>query len=180
MKTKEYTTAYDNQESVEIQIYQGERLQVIDNIKLAEFILSGIEPSVAGQPKIEVTFRVDQDGILHVSGKDLHTGNFKEITITDSVRLSEEQIADMIRDADNHAVENAAKRQQLEMEEQPEQLVKQLQNLVLEHREVLSSELMGRIAEVVAVTSPEDWEKYIVMLKNVYQEASNSLKNDSN
>ncbi len=179
-KTKEYTTAYDNQESVEIQIYQGERPEVKDNIKLAEFILSGIEPSVAGEPKIEVTFRVDQDGILHVSGKDLRTGNFKEITITDSVRLSEEEIADMIRDAENHAVEDAGKLQQLEMEEQAERLVKQLQKLVVEKKEVLSSKLMRRIAEVLAVTSPDDWEKYIVMLKNIYQEASNALHNDSN
>ncbi|MEC4812324.1 MAG: molecular chaperone DnaK [Scytonema sp. PMC 1069.18] len=116
-KTKMYSTAYDNQESVEVQIYQGERELIADNIKLGGFILNGVEPAPAGLPEIEVTFRVDQDGILHVTGKDLYTGNFKEITITDSVRLSEAEIEAMIQDAKNHAAEDAAQSEKAEIEE---------------------------------------------------------------
>jgi molecular chaperone DnaK len=99
-----------NQDSVEIQIYQGERPLVADNVKLGGFILSGIEPAPAGKPEIEVTFRVDQDGILHVSGKDLRTGNYQETTITDSVKLSEEEIEALLREAVEYADEDARDR----------------------------------------------------------------------
>lgn len=92
VKTKIYSTAEDNQESVEIQVYQGEAKPVADNIKLGEFILTGLAPAPAEKPEIEVTFHVDQDGILHVTGKDLYSGNFQEITITDSMRLSDGEI----------------------------------------------------------------------------------------
>jgi molecular chaperone DnaK len=98
--TKSYSTAYDNQESVEINVYQGERRMAADNIKLASFMLKGIEPAPQGEPKIEVTFTVDQDSILHVKAVDVTTGNEKEITITDSVRLNEEEIAAMIKAAE--------------------------------------------------------------------------------
>ena len=99
-KTKIYSTAYDNQESVEIKIYQGERKAVEENYKLGGFILKGIIPGPAEEPEIEVTFHVDQDGILHVTGKDLRTGNSHETTITDSMRLSEEEIEAMIGDGE--------------------------------------------------------------------------------
>ena len=100
VKTKIYSTAEDKQESVEIQIYQGEDKLVAYNVKLGGIILSGIEPAPAGEPEIEVTFRVDQDGILHVSGKDLRTGNYQETTITDSIKLSEAEIEALLREAE--------------------------------------------------------------------------------
>ena len=73
-----------------------------DNVKLGGFILSGIEPAPAGEPEIEVRFRVDPDGILHVSGKDLRTGNYQEMTITDSVKLSEEEIKILLREVEQN------------------------------------------------------------------------------
>jgi molecular chaperone DnaK len=97
-KTKMYSTAEDNQDSVEIKIYQGEGKTVEENNKLGGFILKGILPAPAEEPEIEVTFHVDQDGILHVTGKDLRTGNSHETTITDSMRLNEEEINEMIGD----------------------------------------------------------------------------------
>ncbi|MUG92925.1 molecular chaperone DnaK [Scytonema sp. UIC 10036] len=178
VKTKVYSTAYDNQESVEVQIYQGERPLVTDNIKLGGFILNGVEPALAGLPEIEVTFRVDQDGILHVSGKDLHTGNFKEVTITDSVRLSEEDIEATIQEAENHAAEDAAQRQQGEMEEQAEQLVKRLKELLTEKRKILSVELAIAISEVLKVSSPNDWTEYVTKLKNLWQQAIEILSGE--
>jgi molecular chaperone DnaK len=98
-KTKTYSTVQDKQESVEIAVYQGERPLVKDNVKLASFRLEGIEPALSGEPEIEVTFDVDFDGILHVKGMDKRTGNKNEITITKSVRLSDEEISTMIRNA---------------------------------------------------------------------------------
>ncbi len=94
---RSYTTVCDNQESIEIAVFQGEGDSVSDNINLGSFILAGIQPASAGDPEIEVNFHADEDGILHVSARDLHTGNYKEITITDSLRLSEQEIEDMIQ-----------------------------------------------------------------------------------
>ena len=95
-KVKHYSTAYDNQESVEIKIYQGERPMAADNVKLGAFILQGIEPAPKGEPEIAVTFHVDGDGILLVTAEDVNTGNRKQITITDSIRLSDEEIEKMV------------------------------------------------------------------------------------
>lgn len=99
-KVRSYSTAYDNQESVEINIYQGERPMAADNVKLGSFILRGIEPAPKGEPEIAVTFRVDSDSILLVTAEDVNTGNCKEITITDSIRLSDEEIRKMVREAE--------------------------------------------------------------------------------
>jgi molecular chaperone DnaK len=96
-KTKNYSTDLDNQDTVEISIYQGEGIAVAENNKLGGFLLKGILPAPAGEPDIEVTFHVDQDGILHVTGKDLKTGNSHETTITDSMRLSDAEIEAMIQ-----------------------------------------------------------------------------------
>ena len=95
--SKIYTTTYDNQESVEIKIYQGEAEEVDKNIKLGNIILKGIMPAPAQEPEIEVKFHVDADGILHVTSKDLRTGNAEELTITDTMRLSEEEVSEMLR-----------------------------------------------------------------------------------
>lgn len=178
VKTKIYTTACDNQESVEVRIYQGERPLVTDNIKLGGFILSGIEPAPAGEPEIEVTFRVDQDGILHVSGKDLDTGNFKEITITDSVRLSEEEIEAKLREAEDNATEDAAQRQQAEMEQQAEQLVKRLERVLADKNVILPDELVSAISEAIQITSPHDWTNHLAVLKNLWQQVREILPSE--
>jgi molecular chaperone DnaK len=94
--SKPYTTTYDNQESVEVKIYQGESASAGDNIKLGSIILKGITPAKAKVPEIEVKFHVDQDGILHVTGRDLHTGNVEELTITDSMRLGADEVKAML------------------------------------------------------------------------------------
>lgn len=102
-KMKTYSTAEDNQDSVEINIYQGEGKSVADNNKLGGFVLKGILPAPAEEPEIEVTFKVDEDGILHVTGNDLHTGNSHETTITDSMRLSDDEIKEMISKAESNS-----------------------------------------------------------------------------
>jgi molecular chaperone DnaK len=100
--TKTYSTAEDNQDSVEINIYQGEATLVTDNNHLGGFILGGILPAPAEEPEIEVTFKVDEDGILHVTGKDMHTGNLNQTTITNSMRLSDEEIESMIEKGESN------------------------------------------------------------------------------
>ncbi|HMA37496.1 MAG TPA: Hsp70 family protein [Chloroflexia bacterium] len=97
--TRSYSTATDNQEFVEVEIYQGERPLVAANQKLGSLLLQGIQPARQGEPNIEVKFDVDEDGILRVSATDTHTGNTQQTTITDAVRLSEEEIQALIQDA---------------------------------------------------------------------------------
>jgi molecular chaperone DnaK len=98
-----YTTAWDRQEAVQVEIYQGENPRVADNVRLGVLLLRGIEPAPAGQPEVEVMFRVDQDGILNVTARNTHNGATAEITITDSLRLSEEEIQTHIREAAEQA-----------------------------------------------------------------------------
>jgi molecular chaperone DnaK len=101
--TKSYSTAHDNQESVEVKVYQGEHPKAANNIRLGSLMLKGIEPAPAGEPEVNVTFQVDQDSILHVTAEDVNTANRKEITITDSVRLSEAEITEMVHQVEADA-----------------------------------------------------------------------------
>ncbi len=167
-KTKIYSTVADNQESVEIQIYQGERPMASDNIKLGSFYLRGIEPALAGEPEIEVMFRVDQDGILHVSGKDLRTDNVKEITITDSVRLSKEEIESMIREAQEHEAEYLEQRRQSEAQLQVERLTERLKALLAEKKDTLAPEAVAAIQDALAASPTDDWAARLSTLQDLW------------
>ena len=101
-----FTTAYDNQVSVDVKIYQGERPKTVDNLCLGEFKLDGIEKSPRGLPKIEVTFEIDANGILSVMAQDIDTGVKKDIDITGQASLSSEEISKIIDDAQKHKVED--------------------------------------------------------------------------
>ncbi|MCW7079477.1 MAG: molecular chaperone DnaK [Candidatus Methanospirare jalkutatii] len=114
-RSKIFTTAEDNQTSVEIHIVQGERKMAADNISLGRFILDGIPPAPRGVPQIEVTFDIDADGILHVSAKDLGTGKEASIKITGSTRLSKEEIERMIKEAEKYAEEDKRRAEEAEL-----------------------------------------------------------------
>jgi molecular chaperone DnaK len=101
-----FTTAYDNQSSVDVKIYQGERPKTVDNLNLGEFKLSGIEEKPRGLPKIEVAFEIDANGILSVKAQDLDTGVNKDIEITGQASLSNEEISKIIDDAQKHKEED--------------------------------------------------------------------------
>jgi len=101
-----FTTAYDNQTSVDVKIYQGERPKTVDNLCLGEFKLDGIEEKPRGLPKIEVSFAIDANGILSVNAQDLDTGVQKDIEITGQASLSNEEISKIINDAQKHKEED--------------------------------------------------------------------------
>src|SRR5262249_38412934 len=105
-----FTTAADNQTSVEIQVYQGERPMASDNRKLGNFYLDGIPPAPRGGPKIEVTFDIDANGILHVSAKDMGTGKENKLRIENSSGLDKNEIDRMKRDAESHAEDDKRKK----------------------------------------------------------------------
>ncbi len=122
-KSEIFSTATDNQTAVSIHVLQGERELAKDNRSLARFDLVGIPPAPRGVPQIEVTFDIDANGILHVSAKDLGTGKEQSIKITASSGLTEDEIKRMIKDAEEHAAEDAAKREEIALRNQADALV---------------------------------------------------------
>lgn len=122
-KSEIFTTAEDNQQSVEIKVYQGEREIAAHNKLIGNFQLVGIPPAPRGVPQIEVTFDIDANGILNVGAKDLGTGKEQKITITASSGLSDEEIERMVRDAEAHAEEDRRKREEAEIRNNADNLV---------------------------------------------------------
>ena len=122
-KTEVYSTAADNQTSVEIHVLQGERQMANDNKTLGRFQLSGIPAARRGVPQIEVTFDIDANGIVNVSAKDLGTGKQQQITISGSTALSDDEVDRMVKDAETHAAEDAQRKEEVETRNNADSLV---------------------------------------------------------
>ena len=122
-KTEVYSTAADNQTSVEIHVLQGERQMAKDNKTLGRFQLSGIPAARRGVPQIEVTFDIDANGIVNVSAKDLGTGKQQQITISGSTALSDDEVDRMVKDAEAHAAEDAQRKEEVETRNNADSLV---------------------------------------------------------
>ncbi len=122
-KSQIFSTASDNQTSVEIHVLQGEREMAADNKSLGKFILDGIPPAPRGIPQVEVTFDIDANGILNVKAKDKATNKEQHITITGASGMSEDEIKEKIKEAEKHAAEDKEKRELVELRNQAETLV---------------------------------------------------------
>ena len=136
-KTQVFTTADDNQPSVEVHVLQGEREMAAYNKTLGKFQLVGIPPAPRGVPQIEVTFDIDANGIVHVSAKDTASGSTQSMTITGGSTLSKEDIDRMVRDAEAHEAEDKARREEAEVRNQADSLVYQTEKLLKEQAENL-------------------------------------------
>ena len=137
-KSEIFSTAADNQTSVEIHVLQGERPMARDNRTLGKFHLVGIPPAPRGIPQIEVTFDIDANGIVNVSAKDLGTGKEQKITITSSSGLSKDDINKMVREAESHADEDKRKHEEIEARNRADSLVYQTEKVLRENRDKLS------------------------------------------
>jgi molecular chaperone DnaK len=135
-----FTTADDNQNSVQIQVYQGEREIAAYNKKLGMFELTGIPPAPRGVPQIEVTFDIDANGIVHVSAKDQASGNTQGMTITGGSGLSKDEIDRMMKEAEAHADEDKARRETAEVRNSGEQLVYQTEKFIADSGDKIPAE----------------------------------------
>jgi len=149
-KKKEiFSTAADNQSSVEIHVLQGERKMARDNKSIGRFVLDGIPPAPRGVPQIEVTFDIDANGILKVSAKDLGTGREQNITIQPSSGLSNEEIERMVKDAALHAEEDRKQRERVEILNQGENLVYQTEKFLKENGDKVPADKKARVEEAL-------------------------------
>ncbi|MDA8263255.1 MAG: molecular chaperone DnaK, partial [Actinomycetota bacterium] len=139
-RTEVFTTADDNQPSVEIHVLQGEREMAMYNKTLGKFQLVGLPPAPRGIPQIEVTFDIDANGIVHVSAKDRATGQEQSITITGQSSLSKDDIDRMVKDAEAHAADDKRRREEAEVRNNADTLVYQTDKLLAEQGEKLSGE----------------------------------------
>ena len=134
-KAETFSTASDDQPSVEIHVLQGEREMASANRTLGRFHLDGIPPAPRGVPKIEVTFDIDANGILHVSARDTGTGKQQAITITGHSGLDEKEIDRMVKDAESHSAEDKKRREVIDARNHADQLIYSLEKLLKENKE---------------------------------------------
>jgi molecular chaperone DnaK len=177
-KSETFTTAEDNQPSVEVHVLQGESEMALYNKTLGKFQLVGIPPAPRGMPQIEVAFDIDANGIINVSAKDLGTGNEQQIRIEGGSGLKEDEVQQMIRDAESHADEARRLRELADARNAAESLAYQTERTLNEHRDKLdeadASTIEGRVMELKGVLESDDVNE-IRSKTEALQEASQKL-----
>jgi len=173
-KAEIFSTAADNQPAVEIHVLQGERPRAGDNITLGRFHLNGIPPAPRGVPQIEVTFDIDQNGILNVSAKDKGTGKSQSITITASTKMSDDEIEQKIREAERNAEEDRKFQELTEAKNHGESLIYQTEKLLKENEAVigdLKSNILNKISDLRSAMESED----VSRIKKAMEQLQKSL-----
>ena len=181
-KSQIFTTAEDNQSSVEIHVLQGERSMARDNVTLGKFHLTGIPPAPRGVPQVEVSFDIDANGIINVHAKDLGTGNEQKITITASTKLSQEEIDKMVRDAQNYADQDKRVKEKIEIKNKADNLaysaektLKDLGDKVESAQKQQVENAVKNLREAIKLEDEKDIQKKMDELTNILQEISTKI-----
>ena len=186
-KSQVFTTAADNQPSVDIHVLQGERKMSADNVTLGRFQLTGIPPAPRGVPQIEVKFDIDQNGIVNVSAKDMATNKEQRITITSNSGISDDEIERMVKDAEKFAAEDEKKAKEIEIRNQADSLVYQADKTVEDMGDKLAAEDKDKIiaakdelAEAIKSNNLDDIEAKTKELTNAIYEVSAKIYQSQN
>jgi molecular chaperone DnaK len=152
-KSQVYSTAADSQTQVEIHVMQGERPMAADNTTLGKFILDGIPPAPRGLPQVEVTFDIDANGILNVSAKDKATGREQKVVITGATGLKQDEVDRLVREAEQHAAEDAKRRDTAEANNQADSVVFTAEKMLNEHGDKLPEQAKARTQELIGAVN---------------------------
>lgn len=181
-KSQIFSTAADNQPSVDIHVMQGEREMAADNITLGRFQLTGIAPAPRGIPQIEVTFDIDANGIVNVSAKDLGTGKEQKITITSSTKLSEDEINAKVKEAEQYAEEDKKRKEAVETKNQAEAMIfetekqmKELGDKVTEDEKAKVESAKENLQKAVDANDVEDMKAKLEELTNAFYPISSRI-----
>src|SRR5690242_5924820 len=175
-KSEVYSTASDNQPSVEIHVLQGERPMASENKSLGRFILDGIPPAPRGVPQVEVTFDIDANGILNVAAKDMATNKEQKITITASSGLSKDEVERMVREAESHAEEDKRRRDLIEARNVADSMAYQAEKTVRDLGDQVPAEIKSEVDEKVTAVRDALQTDDLDRIKTSSDELSASLQ----
>jgi len=177
-ESKIFTTAADNQTSVQVRVFQGEREIAEENELLGEFQLTGIPPAPAGTPQIEVSFNIDENGIVNVEAEDKGSGNAESITIEGGAGLSDEQIEQMQEEAEQHAEEDQKRRERIEARNDAESAIQRAETLLEENEDAVDDDLAESIEDAIADVEEtlENEDAMTEELEEVTEELSEELQ----
>jgi molecular chaperone DnaK len=175
-RSQTFSTAADNQTSVEIHIVQGERSMAADNKSLGKFILDGIPPAPRGVPQVEVTFDIDANGILNVTAKDKSTGKVQTIRIEASSGLSDADIERMQHEAEAHEADDKAKKELADARNILEQTVYTADKALTDHGDKVSEEIKKDITAKIATAKEKQASQSLEEIKQVTQELSTAMQ----
>jgi molecular chaperone DnaK len=171
-----FSTAADNQTSVEVHVLQGERDFARDNRTLGRFHLDGIAPSPRGMPQIEVTFDIDANGILSVKAQDKGTGREQSVTITASSTLAKDEVERLVKDAEAHASEDRAKREEVELRNQADQMVYQAEKVLKDNAERIPAEVKSEVESKMEAVKAASKDSDAAALRRAMDEFNDALQ----